>query len=227
MTLEHETCSPGLILKDIKGAIFDMDGTLIDSMGLWFSLGAEYLKLMGKEPRPDLLERLQKMTLGEAAKYIQDEYGVEKSVEDIIQGCSGLLKEAYAKTIPIKPGAKELLEGLRAKGIPMCVATATDSRLAELALTRLGIRDYFDFVLTCRDGSQSKRKPDIFYSLVEQLGTDPENTWVFEDAIHAVTNAKMAGLKVLAVYDDSAKTCVEEIRALADVYVSSLEEVKL
>ncbi|MBE6032641.1 MAG: HAD family phosphatase [Clostridiales bacterium] len=210
---------------NMKGAIFDMDGTLTDSMPLWKNIGHAYLVSQGITPKEDLFSALKTLTLEESAAYFQKEYGINKTVPEILAGANDLLRDAYGHTVPLKPGAKDLLKKMKQHGIPMCIATATDQELAEMALRRLGVIDYFQFILTCRTGEMSKRKPYIFYELPKMLGTDPEGTWVFEDALHAAKSAKTAGLNVLAVYDASSKRNEEELRELADVYVESLEEL--
>lgn len=214
-----------IAFENMKAAIFDMDGTLTDSMPLWKNIGVKYLESQGITPKEDLFSALKTLTLEESAAYFQKEYGINKTVQEILDGANDLLKYAYNNTIPLKPGVPELLEKLKAKGVFLCIATATDKHLAEAALKRLGILDYFSFILTCRTGDSTKRKPDIFYKLTEMTGEKPEDIWVFEDALHAAKSAKTAGLNVLAVYDDSGKRNEEELRELADIYVNSLEEL--
>jgi HAD superfamily hydrolase (TIGR01509 family) len=185
----------------ISAAIFDLDGTLLDSMEIWNELDAEFLRSLGKEPRPGLQEAVMALTLRQSAAYFQTEYGIELSEDEIIERIDGAIHQAYAHRIELKAGARQALELLRARGIPMAVATATELHMAQAALERLGVLDWFSGVFTCEMVGKGKREPDVFLAAAKHLGAEPGNSLVFEDAPFAARTAYDAGFKVAFVHD--------------------------
>lgn len=206
------------------GAIFDMDGTLLDSMPIWDTLGETYLLRRGISPPPDLRKLLKPMSLREAAEYFRVEFGIPDPVDEVLKQFDALIDDQYRNRIGLKPGALPFLQRLRNQGVRMCVATATSRPLAEAALHRLGIANHFGFILTCADVGSGKNEPEIFKRALELLGTGIGRTVVFEDAPHAVQTAKKAGFTVVGVYDLSAEEDAEEIKRTADSYILSLDE---
>lgn len=212
-------------LKKAKGAIFDADGTMLDSMPMWGRVEVEYLISLGVEPRPDLHDVLLSLGGHEVAKYFQTEYGVRKTAEEMNAGIYKLMGEFYSERVQMKSGVIPVLEEFRERGIKMCVATATDKPLIEPALRRSGILGYFGKVFTCGEEKTSKSKPDIFIRAARFLGTDIRDTLVIEDALYAMRSAKSAGFPVAAVYDLSADNQQREIRELCDFYFRTLDEM--
>lgn len=203
---------------NITGAIFDMDGTLLDSMMIWDSVGIDYLAGLGVQARPDLPEKILTMSMPQAAAYFRSDYGVALSEAEIIAGINARIADFYHNTAPAKKGVADFLQSLARKGIRLCVATATDRPLAEAALRRTGLLDAFSFILTCTE-SAGKDRPDIFLKAQHLLGTPLEQTIVFEDALYAIRTAKLAGFPVAAVYDESSQRDQAEIQKLADCYL--------
>ena len=212
-------------IRGIKGAIFDVDGTLLESMQMWLNVEAEYLKSLGATPRPDLRDVLRSIGGHEVAEYFQVEYGVRKTAEEMNAGIYMLMGEFYKNKVELKPGAIKTLNKLRDAGIKMCAATATDRFLIEPGLRRCGLLDYFGRVFTCREEQTNKSSPDIFIRAAGFLGTDISETLVFEDALYAIRSAKKAGFQVAAVYDLSAGNHQDEIKELSDFYFESLEDM--
>lgn len=212
---------------NITGAIFDMDGTLLDSMPMWDNVGQNYLRSLGIEPRKDLREILRPLSLRQAAEYMREAYSLALTTEQIMEGIDQSIEQRYFTDLPLKPGVKEMLERLHRQGVPMCIATATDRYLVEAALRRVGILDYFGFILTCSEAGFGKDRPDIYEMARERLGTDKATTCVFEDALYAVQTAKQAGFPVVGVYDASASKAIERIRTLCDRFVVSFEKEDL
>jgi len=210
----------------IQGAIFDVDGTLLDSMSIWDTIGADYLRSIGYEPRENLNEVFKNMSLLQAAEYYRHEYGVTRSIEEIMDGVNAMLEHFYQYDAPLKPGAAELLERLRRKEVKLCIATATDRYLVEAALERCGVLSYFDKIFTCSEVGHGKDEPIIFEAALRFLGTEKSKTVVFDDALYAIRTAKKAGFPVAAVYDSHEKAQAE-IRALADLYLADLAQFNL
>ena len=182
--------------------IFDMDGTIADSMGYWKQLEREFLIEKGiKDDVDETLKEIQHMTIPAAMEFFIDRFGFEGTVESLTEEFNGLMAEHYRNDVNIKPGAKEYLDKLKAAGAKMCIASATSTPLVKIALNRMGISDYFEFNLSCVDVGSSKDKPDVFLEAARRLGGSPEETAVFEDSLVASTSAKSAGFYVVGIYD--------------------------
>lgn len=208
----------------IRGAIFDVDGTLLDSMFIWDTIGETYLRSIGYQPKENLNETFKNMSLHQAARYYQTEYGVTQSIDEIMDGVNAMLERYYRFEVPLKPGAAELLERLRQDGVTLCIATATDRHLVEAALDRCGVLSCFGEIFTCNEVGHGKDEPDIFEAALRFLGTRREETLVVDDALYAVRTAKEAGFPVAAVYDSHEKA-QDQIRMLADVYLEELTQL--
>lgn len=208
----------------LEGAIFDLDGTLLDSMPAWNNAGPDYLRSLGIEPEKNLGARVRKMSLYQAACLFRDEYGVQKNTDEIMLGIDRVIEEFYFRRVQAKPGTAEFLERLKNDGVKMCVATATDSHLVKAALDKTGLSGYFGRIFTCTEIGHGKDEPDIFNTALEYLGTDKKNTMIFEDALFAVETAKRAGFKVCAVYD-ALEGQPERLKALADYYIQSFADI--
>ena len=209
---------------DKKYAIFDMDGTLIDSMIFWKNLAAEYLNSKGVTQVPeDLPERIKSMTMSESAALFQQEFGLTGDPEAEM---NAMMDEHYRKDIPLKSGVREYLLMLHSKGVRMCVASATAEHLMEVCLTRLGVRDHFEFLLSCETVGAGKGSPLVYHDSARLLGGEPSEIAVYEDALYAVQTAKEAGYYVVGVYDESASKNWKTIEKLADEIILNWEENK-
>jgi HAD superfamily hydrolase (TIGR01509 family) len=207
----------------IKAFIFDFDGTLLDSMRAWRTLGTDYLASKGVREIPEtLMEHLRPMTLLEAAEYFSAEFSFGQTPEQILAEFNELIAAKYRHEFLPKPGAAEFLE--KHRGMKMCVATATERALAEPALERLGWTKYFEFMITSGETGSSKRSPDIFLQAAERLGVSAREAAVFEDAPHAIKTAKAAGFYTVAVWDESFRHLRAEMESIADVYVENLND---
>ena len=188
----------------IKGAIFDIDGTLLDSMPIWENAGARYLATLGIKAKPDLKERLDALSLPEGAIYMQKEYGLSVSAEDILEGVNQVVKDFYYKEAVMKPGAYALVKRLKENGVKLIIATATDKEMAKAALIRNGIWQDFMGMLTC-----------------EEAGAG----WVLEDSLYAVKTATEAGFPVCSIYDTYSVGNAKEIQRLSNIYVRDFSEI--
>ena len=202
----------------IKGAIFDLDGTLLDSMFIWDTIGEEYLRSLGKEPHEDLKETFMTLTLEEAAEYYREHYGVTLSVKEIVDGVNVMVEQTYRTKVTLKPGIAEYLAWLKENGVRMCVATATDRYLVEETLERLGVRHYFSEIFTCAEVGFGKDKPVIYQKALEHLETEKRDTYVFEDMLFALNTAKTDGFPTVGVYDRHEEY-QDELKELSDYYV--------
>ena len=202
----------------IKGAIFDLDGTLLDSMFIWDTIGEEYLRSLGKEPHEDLKETFMTLTLEEAAEYYREHYGVTLSVKEIVDGVNAMVEQTYRTKVTLKPGIAEYLAWLKENGVWMCVATVTDRYLVEETLEQLGVRHYFSEIYTCAEVGFGKDKPVIYQKALEHLGTEKSDTYVFEDLPFALNTAKTDGFPTVGVYDRH-EAHQDELKELSDYYV--------
>ena len=210
----------------IKGAIFDFDGTLLDSMFIWDTFGEDYLRTLGKEPKENLTETFKTFTLEQAAEYYREHYGVTLSVEEIVDGVNDMVAEIYRTKVTLKDGVRAFLEGLRAQDVKMCVATVTDRAIVEDVLNRLGIRDFFVEILTCAEVGCNKETPHIYLAALEVLGTKKDETVVFEDALHALITAKKDGFKVAAVYDRHERNQTQ-MKENGDYYITNFKTAQI
>ena len=208
----------------MRGAIFDVDGTLLDSMFIWDTIGETYLRSIGYEPRENLNEVFKNMSLLQAARYYQTEYGVTLCIDELMNGVNAMLEQYYRFEAPLKPGVAELLAWLQKNGVKLCVATATDRYLVEAALERWGVLSCFGRIFTCGEVGHGKDEPHIFEEALRFLGTKKSETVVFDDALYAVRTAKGADFPVAAVYDVHEKA-QNELRALSTIYLEDLTQL--
>ena len=201
----------------IKGAIFDLDGTLIDSMPMWTSLAGNYLRDLGKEPRENLTEKFKTFTLEQSAQYYRDHYGVEQSVEEIVQGAMKKAADFFENKVPLKSGVYEFLHKLNDAGVKMCVATMTPSPLAKPALRRNGVLDLFTGVYSASDIGINKEDPAFFRRVLEDFGTKAGETVMFEDSYNSLRTARAAGLICAGVIDSCEKN-QEGLESVSHIY---------
>lgn len=211
----------------IEGAIFDMDGTLMDTMPIWENISERYLANRGIAAKENLSERLFSMSMQQGAAYVKEQYGLSESVEEIIEEINRMAEEAYSSEAEMKPGVPEFLEALKQRGVRMVVATATDRVHAEVALKRNGIDGCFDAIFTCSEIGKGKDQPDIFEAAAAKLGTKKSDTWVFEDALYAIKTAKASGFRTVGLYDAGSRKDWEEVCRTADFHLEKLTQFPL
>lgn len=206
---------------DKKFAIFDMDGTLIDSMGYWQRLGREYLTGKGVTgDLTDVLERIKPMTMTESAALFAEEFGLVGTPEELAAEMNGIMETHYRADILLKPGVAEYLAALRADGVRLCVASATAPDLVAACLERLGVLDHFEFLLSCEEVGAGKDKPDVYLAAADRLGAQPGEAAVYEDALYAARTAKQAGFYTVGVFDEAGAAHWDEMTALADEIIT-------
>ena len=207
--------------------IFDVDGVLLDTMHVWTDAGARYLASLNIEAEPGLGNRLFTMTVDMGAVYVKETYGLSQSLEEITQGINGVVADYYHNEAELKPGAARLLALFHEEGIPMTVASSTAERYIRAAFDRLNVTGYFREILSCVELQTSKSEPEIFYEAMKVMGSRPEETWLFEDGLYSIKTARRAGLRTVGVYDEISACDQEKIKALADIYLTSLIDFNL
>ena len=203
----------------ISAAIFDMDGTLTDSMSYWANICSMLVRFCGKTPAEDFDKRMKGKTFEQVTEVFDKEYGIRMTKREVNDAMNAIIEDIYMTVVIPKPGVTALLERFKTDGVKMCVATMTDLELAEKLLVRLGLRDYFSKIFTCAMVGDGKEKPTIYNASLEHLGTKREETPVFEDALYAIRTAKAAGFPVVAIYEPTFEDDQTKIRELADVYI--------
>ena len=208
----------------IKGAIFDIDGVLLDSMGIWDDLGARYLRSLGRIPEEGLNKILFSMSMEQGAEYLNEHYGLNKSVKETVDGIGKMLEDYYFYEVLLKPGAKEILEFLKSKSIKMAAATSSPRMHIEKALSRNGLLGYIDKIYTTGEVGVSKHSPDIYNLAADFLKTKSEETLVFEDSLYALKTAKEAGFVTVGVFDEKGESNQAELENQADLYLKKLDD---
>ncbi len=201
---------------DRKSAIFDMDGTLVDSIGYWVGLPLEYLKTKGiSEVSPEIIKQFEPMTMSQSAAFFRRTFGLTGDLEAEM---NAHMAHHYEAHIGLKSGAEALLRQLHQQGVRLCIASTTAPHLIRACLTRLQVIDYFDFLLSCEEVGASKRQPDIYLEAARRFGRQPQDIAVYEDSVFAAKTAKNAGFYVIGVRE--AYENESAMRAIADAYIT-------
>ena len=211
---------------DFDAAIFDMDGTLLDTMRYWRYTSLEYLLAHQLPVRPEDLARMEWTSSRALVKEIAEREGFDMgSWQTMVGELEEFMNRHYLHDAKRRENVPELLERLRGMGKPMCVATGAPRQYARNGLSRLGILKYFEFVTDCYEFGMNKSQPEYFEEVARRLGTKSERCVVFEDALYAMKSAKTAGCRVVAIEDSTARLQRDEIRAIADRYILNYSEL--
>lgn len=215
---------PGDGGKMIAGAIFDLDGTILDSIPIWEQAAEVFLHSMGIEAEKGLGKTMFTMSMQQGAAFLKERYLSEWEVEAIIAGINRTIEDFYFQQVPLKEGAGGFLKAMKEAGIKMVAATSSDRRVVEGALKRLKIMDCFARIFTCTEIGAGKDQPDIYLTAAAYMGTRPEETWVFEDALYALETAKKAGFRTVGVFDPFSAGDQEKIKEISDLYLEKLAD---
>ena len=213
------------MLNDIDAVIFDLDGTLIDSMWMWESIDVEYLKRYGIELPDDLQSSIEGKSFSETALYFKDRFQLPDSIDQIKSDWNHMAWDKYRNEVPVKEGVRELLTHLKEHHIPAGIATSNSRKLVDLIIEKHQLKEFFQSIRTSCEVEKGKPSPDIYLLVAKDLNVEPNRCLVFEDVLHGVMAGKNANMKVCAVYDEYSEKDKEQKRRLADYYIHSISEV--
>lgn len=213
------------IFQGVKAVLFDLDGTLIDSMWLWEDIDREYLGRFHIELPEELQNVIQGMSFSETAAYFKARFLLPHSLEQIKAEWNEMAWEKYSNEVPLKEGVIELLRSLKEKGIFMGIATSNSKELVSLVIERLGVSEYFHSIRTSCEVAKGKPSPDIYLLTAADLGALPTQCLVFEDIVQGIQAGKNAGMRVCSVYDKKSESDTALKIELSDYYIQSFREL--
>lgn len=210
----------------IRGAIFDMDGTLVNSLivwkDIWSAMADRYLEGPSDFPGEEIDRRLRTMTLLDGMELVHSEWGIGKDGRELLELCNEVIGNFYRNRVEMKSGAIEFLKYLSERNVRMCIASASSLDMVEIAVERCGIGKYIPKLLSSCDYGCGKERPDVYLAALEYLGTSVEETWVFEDSLVALRTAKSIGMPTVGIYD-AYNFGQDEMKELADYYIDDGE----
>ena len=214
-----------LDMRKYKGAIFDLDGTLFDSMGIWKDVDLAFFNKRGIEMPVDYQECIKDMHFKPMAEYTKERFNLPDDIHDIMDEWCELCFDEYEKNILLKDGGEEFLKMLKQMGIKIAFATANTKELSEVCLKSNRIFDLFDANAYLFEAGTNKNEPDIYLLACKRMGLTPSECIVFEDILPAIQGAKKGGFTVCGVYDSFSEKDTEEITTNADYYIKSFAEL--
>lgn len=209
----------------VKAVIFDLDGSLVDSMWIWKTIDIEYLGKFGIELPPDLQDSIGGKSFTETAIYFKERFQISDSLEQIKEDWNRMAYDKYANEVPLKPGVREFLNYCREHQIRLGIATSNSRELVDNIVRTHDLADYFDCVMTGCEVAKGKPAPDIYLAVAKQLEVAPADCLVFEDIVQGIQAGKAAGMQVCAVDDAFSRAQEKEKRNLADYYIHHYNEV--
>lgn len=213
------------MFNNVKAAIFDLDGTLIDSMWVWEQIDIDYLGEKNIEVPKNLNDEIGHLSFNQVAAYFKERFKLEDSLEEIKKSWSDMAYYHYSTDIKLKSGVIEFFNFLKESNIKIGLATSNSLHLLEAVLKNNGIYDYFDSITITDEVSVGKHEPDVYLLASKKLGVSPEECVVFEDIIQAVKGAKKAGMKVIGVEDVRSLSDKNAILSLADNFITDFREI--
>lgn len=211
--------------KDKEAVIFDLDGTLVDSMWMWRQIDIEFLGDRGITLPEDLQQKIEGMSFRETAVYMHERFKLKETVEELMDIWNKMAFEKYKKEVPLKRGIQKFLEHLKAQQIKIGIATSNSPLLVETVLKAQGIFEYFDSIHTANEVEKGKPAPDIYLLVAKDLDVEPEKCLIFEDIVQGIMAGKNAGMTTCAVYDDYSKDDDANKRKTADYYIEDYEQI--
>jgi len=210
---------------DFKGAIFDLDGTLIDSMGVWEKIDKEFLKKRNIDMPSDYIEKINSMSFEKVAQYTIERFNLQEREEDLIKEWNEMAICEYSNNITTKPNVKEYLEKLKENNIRIGLSTSSPKTLYESVLKNNYIYEYFDVLVSLEDVKRDKNYPDIYLLTAERLGLNPQDCVGFEDVLVGINTLKKAYFKTVGVYDKYADSEIEDIKEISDRFIYNFKDI--
>ena len=214
-----------LLGHEIKAVIFDMDGTLIDSTGIWHEIDINFFAKRGMELPSDYAQHIVHLGLKQAAIYTKETYHLNESIQDIMDEWHNMSIDMYRYNVPLKPHALELLKLFKENNIKMAIATANDEPLYRPCIERLGIGEYFDEIADVNTAKEGKQSAKIYLDLAKKMGAEPQNTLVLEDMPTCVKTANKSGFITVAVYDNASKAYDKEKKDNSLLFINDFGEL--
>ena len=211
--------------KDKKAVLFDLDGTLVDSLWIWKDIDIEFLGKHGLELPEDLQPALDGMSFYETAVYMKKRFSLPETPEEVMDIWNHMDEDKYAKEVPLKKGVKEFLQKLKEEGIKTGVASSNSIFLIETTLKANGVFEYFDSIHSANEVAKGKPAPDIYELVAKELKVQPKDCLVFEDIVMGIMAGKNAQMETCAVYDEHSAQATEEKKKLADHYIMDYTEL--
>jgi HAD superfamily hydrolase (TIGR01509 family) len=215
------------MLKDKEAVIFDMDGSLVDSMWVWKEIDIAYLGKFHLTIPEDLQRQIEGMSFTETAVYFKERFSLPCTVEEIKADWNQMAWEMYRTRVMPKPGAIDFLEHCKKQNIKLGIATSNSRPIVDMVLKERGIAPYFSCIMTGCEAKKGKPAPDVYLLTAEQMQVAPEKCLVFEDIVSGILAGKAAGMEVCAVEDAYSAYQREEKRKLADYYIQDFREITL
>lgn len=212
-------------LKNIEGAVFDLDGTLLDSSWVWEKVDEKFLGDRGFQVLDDYVDEISPLGAERAAVYTIERFGLNEDKDDIVREWIEMAKKEYATEVVCKPYAKEFLEELHKLNIKMAVATSSDRELFMKTLEREGILKYFQKIVTVDEVERGKGYPDIYEEAARRIKVNPHKCLVFEDILAGVTGASLGEFNVVAVFDEKSKHNWEKIKSISKYSINDYKEL--
>lgn len=212
-------------LKNIEGAVFDLDGTLLDSSWVWEKVDEKFLGDRGFQVPDDYVDEISPLGAERAAVYTIERFGLNEDKDDIVREWIEMAKKEYATEVVCKPYAKEFLEELHKLNIKMAVATSSDRELFMKTLEREGILKYFQKIVTVYEVERGKGYPDIYEEAARRIKVNPHKCLVFEDILAGVTGASLGEFNVVAVFDEKSKHNWEKIKSISKYSINDYKEL--
>ncbi|MDO4633822.1 MAG: HAD family phosphatase [Eubacteriales bacterium] len=213
-------------ISKCKAVIFDMDGTLVDSMWMWYQIDVEYLGRFGIEPPEDLQTAIEGMSFSETAVHFKERFQIPDSLDQIKADWNAMAAEKYRREVPFKAGAEEFLQWCKAQGIRLGVATSNSRQLVDCVSEALPLKEYMDQIITACEVAHGKPAPDVYLEAAKRLGVAPEECMVFEDLPAGILAGQAAGMKVCAVEDAYSKDIWEKKAELAEYYIDDYTQIR-
>jgi HAD hydrolase, family IA, variant 3 len=213
------------MIKNIKACIFDLDGTLVDSMWMWPEIDKEYLGRFGIEYDDNLKNEIDGISFHETAVYFKNKFGISDSIEKICKDWEDMAYDKYKYEVKEKRGCQKFLEQLKSKGIKMGIATSNKRSMVDVVLESLGMKNFFEVITTSDEVKKGKPAPDVYLTTANLLNVEPKHCLVFEDVVAGIIAGKSAGMKVCAVEDDFTREVRQRKKELSDYYIDDYSEL--